>query len=207
MHSKPAASRSDNVLRYIHDTHFAKVVEMLRSIPWSLVTAATSLVTSGCKPSESRAANDSVAIGSASQTVLVGAWRSKIHFTDGAMGGVTDLEFSYAYNAGGTMTESSNYDEAPNSSPPAYGIWKQVAPGQFQTKYVFYRTRARVAADGPGTVGTWFPDGHGELTETITLAADGASYSSTVRLATFDKNGKPVQGGGTGTGAATRIVF
>ena len=29
------------------------------------------------------------------------------------------LEFLYAYNAGGTMTESSNYDEAANSSPPS----------------------------------------------------------------------------------------
>ena len=40
------------------------------------------------------------------------------------------------------MTESSNYDEAANSSPPAYGVWRQVGRGTFWTKYVFYTTKA-----------------------------------------------------------------
>lgn len=185
---------------------------MPRSIKRSLLACAALLTNASCKAPDSAPTSDTSRAGSAATAkaepaTLTGAWRSKIHFTDGALAGVNDLEFSYAYNAGGTMTESSNYDEAPNASPPAYGIWRQVAPGQFETKYVFYRTRAPVPADGPGTAGTWFPDGHGVLTETITMSPDGATYTSTVKLATFDKSGQPVPGGGTGTGAGTRIVF
>jgi hypothetical protein len=40
------------------------------------------------------------------------------------------------------LTESSNYDEAANSSPPAYGVWRQLDPRTFETKYVFYGKRA-----------------------------------------------------------------
>ncbi|MBI3849973.1 MAG: hypothetical protein HY298_06735 [Verrucomicrobia bacterium] len=71
---------------------------------------------------------------------LVGAWRSKVQFTTGAFAAVKDLEFMYVFNAGGTMTESSNYDGAP-PVPPAYGVWKKVGPRQFQAKYVFYSTK------------------------------------------------------------------
>ncbi len=55
------------------------------------------------------------------------------------------------------MTESSNYDEAANSSPPAYGVWKKTGPNQFETKYLFYQTRAPVPADGPGNDNAWLP--------------------------------------------------
>ncbi len=117
-----------------------------------------------------------------------------------------DLEFMYAYNAGGTMTESSNYDEAANSSPPAYGIWKQISPRTFQTNYVFYTTKEPTPGAG-SPKGDWWPAGHGVLTETITLSADGQRYTSTIKLATFDTNGAPVAGAGEGTGTGTRIVF
>ena len=110
------------------------------------------------------------------------------------------------YNAGGTMTESSNYDEAANSSPPAYGIWKQTAPQKFQTKYLFYTTKEPGPGDG-AVKGDWWPAGHGVLTETITLSADGQTYTSTITLAMYDKAGAPIAGGGEGTGAGTRIVF
>ena len=58
---------------------------------------------------------------------LVGAWKSNIQFKDGAFAEVKDLEFLYVFNAGGTMTESSNYDGSP-PVPPAYGAWKEVGP-------------------------------------------------------------------------------
>lgn len=144
----------------------------------------------------------------ASQDVsLAGAWHSRIHFNGGVLGAVPDLEFLYAYNAGGTMTESSNYDEAANSSPPAYGVWKKTGPNQFETKYLFYQTRAPVPADGPGNDNGWLPAGHGVLTEAITLSADGNSYTSTIKYVSFDKNGKATTGGGEGNGVAARIVF
>jgi hypothetical protein len=144
---------------------------------------------------------------SADRPVLVGAWRSKIAFRNGPLAGMKDLEFLYAYNAGGTMTESSNYDEAANSSPPAYGVWKQSDPRTFETKYVFYTTKTPGPGDGAPNSADWWPAGHGVLTETITLSDDGQTYTSTIRLATYDRSGTPIAGGGEGTGAGTRIVF
>ena len=165
-----------------------------------LVALATAVITAACAKDQS--SGDTAP----SEATLVGAWRSKIVFQNGALAGVKDLEFMYAYNAGGTMTESSNYDEAANSSPPAYGIWKQISPRTFQTNYVFFTTKE--PASGAGSPkGDWWPAGHGVLTETITLSADGQTYTSTIKLATFDTNGAPVAGAGEGTGAGKRIVF
>lgn len=138
---------------------------------------------------------------------LVGAWRSTIVFRSGPLAEMKGLEFLYAYNPGGTMTESSNYDEAANSSPPAYGVWKQIDPRTFETKYVFYTTMAPGPGDGAPNGRDWWPSGHGVLTEIITLSDDGQTYASTIKLVTFDKAGKAIAGGGDGTGAGTRIVF
>lgn len=105
------------------------------------------------------------------------------------------------------MTESSNYDEAANSSPPAYGIWKQNGPRTFEAKYLFYTTKAPGPGDGAPNGSDWWPAGHGVLTETITLSDDGQTYASTVKLATFDRSGTAIDGGAEGTAAGTRIVF
>lgn len=142
-----------------------------------------------------------------SEPALTGAWRSKIVFRSGALAGMKDLEFLYAYNAGGTMTESSNYDEAPNSSPPAYGVWKQIDARTFETKYVFFTTEAQKPVAGAPGNDDWWPAGHGVLTETITLADDGQTYASTIRLVLFDKADTPIAGGSEGTGAGKRIGF
>ncbi|MEQ1760202.1 MAG: hypothetical protein ABL986_17945 [Vicinamibacterales bacterium] len=143
----------------------------------------------------------------ADQGMLVGAWRSKITFQNGPLAGMKDLEFLYSYNAGGTMTESSNYDEAANSSPPAYGVWKQVDRRTFETKYVFYTTKEPGPGDGAPSSRDWWPAGHGVLTERITLSDDGQTYASQIRLSTYDRTGSPIAGDGEGTGAGTRIGF
>src|SRR5688572_16652310 len=83
------------------------------------------LVTAGCSPNPSVTSN--------SPSSLVGAWRSKLQFTSGAFAPIRDLEFLYVFNAGGTMTESSNYDGTP-PVPPAYGVWRQTAPNEFEAK-------------------------------------------------------------------------
>ena len=152
--------------------------------------------------------------GSASRTgasldggQLVGAWRSKIVFQDGPLAAMKGLEFLYAYNVGGTMTESSNYDEAANASPPAYGVWRQIDRRTFETKYVFYTTTAPGPDDGAPNDRDWWPAGHGVLTETVTLSDDSRTYVSTITLVTFDRAGKAIAGGGKGTGAGTRIEF
>lgn len=170
---------------------------------WLFVAASSALVfATGCNGAPPRAKSDEP-----QEVSLAGAWRSQIHFNGGVLAAVPDLEFLYSYNLGGTMTESSNYDEAANSSPPAYGVWKKTGPLQFETRYLFYQTRAPVPADGPGNDNGWLPAGHGVLTEIITLSADGQSYTSTINYKSFDKSNHPSPGGGEGTGAGTRIGF
>lgn len=157
-------------------------------------------LTAGCKNSQLSDKDEP-----ANRVILVGAWRAKILFRTGPLAGMEDLEFLYAYNAGGTMTESSNYDEAANSSPPAYGIWKAISPQTFQTKYLFYTTKEK--AQGDGTRSTdWWPAGRGVLTETITLTANGQAYASTIKLESYDSTGA-LTDSGEGTGAGTRVVF
>ena len=109
----------------------------------TLLVLSAALIITGCRNGPSSQLDVSADRGR-----LVGAWRSKIVFRSGPLAEMKDLEFLYAYNAGGTMTESSNYDEAANSSPPAYGVWKQTDPRTFETKYVFYTTKAPGPGDG-----------------------------------------------------------
>ena len=136
---------------------------------------------------------------------LVGAWRTKIQFESGAYSGIKDLEFMVVFNAGGTMTESSNYDAAP-PVPPAYGVWRKTGANEYETRYEYYATTPSDTIqflEGAG----WNPAGHGVLTETIKLAEDGKSYASTLRFELFDTKGKPADGGGTAKGEAVRIGF
>ena len=78
----------------------------------------------------------------------------------------------YVFNAGGTMTESSNYDGAP-PVPPAYGVWRKVGSRQYELKYAFYVTKAPATFDDIAKGGGWSPAGMGVFTEKITLADDG----------------------------------
>lgn len=169
---------------------------------FTLVMLGVALLVAGCRNGPSPQSGISTDRGT-----LVGAWRSKIGFQSGPLAEMKNLEFLYAYNAGGTMTESSNYDEAANSSPPAYGVWKQIEARKFETKYVFYTTKAPGPGDGAPNSSDWWPAGHGVLTETIMLADDGQTYTSTIKLASFDKAGTAIAGSGEGTGAGTRIAF
>ncbi len=163
---------------------------------------AFALAISGC--SQGSSAKDSASRQSAP---LGGAWHSQVKFRSGPLAEMKNLEFLYAFNADGTMTESSNYDEAANSSPPAYGVWRQVAPRKFEAKYVFFTTKARSPGDGAPTATDWWPGGHGELTETISLSENGQSSASAIKLTLFNLEGVPIGGTSEGTGAARRISF
>ncbi len=145
-------------------------------------------------------------VRSASTPAVVGAWRSTVQFQTGAFASVKDLEFMYVFNAGGTMTESSNYDADP-PVPPAYGVWRQVGPREFEARYEFYSTKAPAAADEITSGGGWAPSGRGVLAEKITLSEDGQSFVSTIRFETFDMHGTPVEGGGEAEGHGRRIGF
>lgn len=137
---------------------------------------------------------------------LVGAWHSSVRFSGGALAEMKDLEFLYAFNAGGTMTESSNYDGAP-PVPPAYGIWRKTGPRQFEAKYDFFVTKAPGTFEEIAKGSGWTPAGRGVLVEKFTLSEDGSSYKSTISFTAFDQAGKPAEGGGQGTGAGTRLAF
>lgn len=142
----------------------------------------------------------------ASAPDLAGAWRAKLQFRSGAFAAIKDLEFMYVYNAGGTMTESSNYDAVP-PVPPAYGIWRRVGPKQFEAKYEFYLTRAPAAFEEIVKGGGWLPAGRGVFVETITLSDNGQSFTSRIRYEVFDPAGNPVEGGGEADGQGVRLSF
>jgi len=137
---------------------------------------------------------------------LVGAWRARLKFSDGALAKVNDLEFLYVFNAGGTMTESSNYDAVP-PVPPAYGIWRAIGPNQFEATYTYYNTRAPAHLEDLVQGGGWLPAGRGVITERLTVATDRRSFDSSIVLDLFDQAGGRVDGGGHATGHGMRIQF
>jgi hypothetical protein len=137
---------------------------------------------------------------------LAGAWQEKVQFQTGAFAEIKDLEFMLVFNAGGTMTESSNYDAAP-PVPPAYGIWKHAGDNEYEAKYEFYVTRIPSPAESKSSSGGWLPAGHGVLKEKITLSPDGNSFTSTILYEVFDQAGKPTTGGGEAKGQGIRLQF
>jgi hypothetical protein len=137
---------------------------------------------------------------------LTGEWRAKIQFKDGILEPYKDMEFMYSFNAGGTLTESSNHDSDP-PVPPAYGIWRQTAPREFQIKYEYYATEAPADIATLLNGGGWKPSARGVLKENIKLSNDGKTYISQVRFDLFDLTGKPIAGGGTATAAGRKLTF
>jgi hypothetical protein len=134
---------------------------------------------------------------------LVGAWRSSVQFTGGAFASIKDLEFLTVFNAGGTMTESSNYDGMP-PVPPAYGEWRMVAPNRFEARYTFFTTNPPTDVQSLTTGAGWTPAGSGVLNESYELSADGRSYESKLTLELFDAAGKPIPGGAEATAHGVR---
>jgi hypothetical protein len=183
---------------------------MQHAVSWSLGALCAALLVTGCarSPSSMPATVDAdeQPATAATQDPLVGAWRAKVQFSSGAFAGVQDLELLYSYNAGGTMTESSNYDGAPPVAP-AYGVWRQTGPREYETRYVFFQSKPPASLDVITQGGGWMPGGHGVLDEKITLAEDGQSYTSTLTYAGLDQQGAPVEGGGSATASARRITF
>ena len=137
---------------------------------------------------------------------LAGAWRAKVQFKSGMLADWKGLEFMYAFNAGGTMTESSNYDGSP-PGPPAYGVWRKTGARQFEARYEVFLTKSPKPLEEIAKGGGWLPDGHGVLFEKITLSADGKSFKSVIRWDAFDPAGKAVESGIEGTGEGLRMGF
>lgn len=137
---------------------------------------------------------------------LAGAWRGEVHGTSGWLAEMKGIEFMYAFNADGTMTESSNFDAYP-PGPPAYGIWRKIGARQFEAKYAVFLTKAVAIMEEFAKGNGWVPNGHGVLTQKITLSADGNSFESTLQFDFFDPQGKPTEGGGSATAKGERMKF
>ena len=144
--------------------------------------------------------------GTAEAEVLVGAWRSQVRASSGALVDMKDLEFMYVFNVGGTMTESSNYDGVP-PVPPAYGVWKRTGAREFEARYAFYTTQPPRTFEDIAKGGGWASNGYGVLAERITVADDGKSYKSALVYTLFDATGKLAAGGGEASGAGVRMGF
>jgi hypothetical protein len=159
------------------------------------------LLAAGCdRTTSSRAQTDSAEDG------LVGAWRGKVQFTSGMLADWKGRPFMYVFNTGGTMTESSNYDAAP-PGPPAYGVWRNTGPRQFEARYQVYLTKSPKPLEEIAKGGGWLPDGYGVLFEKITVSEDGKSFKSIIRWDAFDQAGMPTESGVEGTGEGARMGF
>jgi hypothetical protein len=129
-----------------------------------------------------------------------------VRFKTGAFATITNLEFMYVFNAGGTLTESSNYDGAP-PVPPAYGVWRSVGANEFEARYEYFATAPPANFEALSSGGGWLPAGRGIFVERITLASDGNSFTSSLRYEALDAQGNPAEGGGEAEGRAVRIDF
>ncbi|HOZ04581.1 MAG TPA: hypothetical protein PLS60_04260 [Arenimonas sp.] len=137
---------------------------------------------------------------------LVGAWHGKVQFSSGVLASIQDLEFMYVFNAGGTMTESSNHDSAP-PVPPAYGVWRKTGARQYEAKYKFFWNNPPKAFEEIASGGGWPPGGSAVLLEKITLSGDGKSFISTLSFDVLDNNGAVIESGSQGEAQASRIDF
>ena len=129
-----------------------------------------------------------------------------MQFEGGAIAAFKDHEFLLAFNAGGTMTESSNYVGVP-PVPPAYGEWRATGANEYEARYTFYTTNPPKDLPSLTTGGGWTPAGSGVLDERIRLGQDGKSYDSRITLELFDPAGKPVAGGGAAGAHGVRAGF
>ena len=136
----------------------------------------------------------------------MGAWKGKVQFKTGAYAEIKDFEFMWVFNSGGTMTESSNYDGVP-PTPPAYGIWKKTGEKKYEARYEFYWNKVPASYEELIKEGGFVNTGYGVLSETITLAADGKSFTSVINYSSFDKAGKQISSGDEALTEAKRIEF
>ena len=165
----------------------------------SLVLMAA-IVAGGCTQSSQNAKNAAI------DQNIVGAWRAKVQFDSGPFAAVKDLEFMYVFNAGGTMTESSNYDAAP-PVPPAYGLWRSLGHNRYELRYEFYMTRVPDPSENLSIESGWLPAGRGVLVDTITLSSDGKSFVSRAHYTSYDLSGNQVPGGGVANTEGERMDF
>jgi hypothetical protein len=169
-----------------------------------VLVAALAMSVEGCSDAVSSAVPQSTTSATGSMPAqLIGAWRTKVQFKDGALSDLHDLEFMYSFNTGGTLTQSSNYDGTP-PVPPGYGLWRQTGPRTFELRYAFYAPAKFIKS---GRTAAWVPSGRGLYSETLELSPDAGSYTSRIVYDLVDPKGTPIPGGGEGEASGTRTTF
>ena len=122
---------------------------------------------------------------------LTGVWDSQVTLTDCNGNTLVSFEAHEMYHAGGTLTSTDN--TPPGLQGPGFGTWKHAGRKTYTAPFQFFNFNA----DGSFA-------GTQKITRTITIAADGNSYTSVVNFGTYDPNGNLVFSG-CGTEVATRL--
>lgn len=173
----------------------------MKNLSTLLFALAASLVLSGCGTVPSSRADTA-----SDSDTLTGAWRSKVQFNSAIFSSIKNFEFMYVFNAGGTMTESSNYDSLPPGMP-AYGEWRKVGPRKYEAKYTVFTIKSPDAFTEVGKNGGWFSNGSAVIVEKITLSDDGKTFKSVITYTEFDQAGQPTKNNGEGTVSGVRMGF
>ena len=121
---------------------------------------------------------------------LVGAWNSQVVITD--CHGTTTRQFSSRnlFHDGGTLTDTDS--QPPSSHGPAVGTWQNISAGNYTSVFELYRFNA------DGTLA-----GSNQVQRTLTLGADGKSFTTTFTVAVNDATGANLMNA-CGTETATR---
>lgn len=122
---------------------------------------------------------------------LPGLWDSQVTLTDCNGNTLVSFEAYELFHAGGTLTSTDN--TPPGRQGPGFGTWERAGRGKFSAPFQFFNF---------GTDGSFV--GTQKITRTITLGADGNSYTSVVNFGSFDPNGNLLFSG-CGSETATRI--
>ena len=137
---------------------------------------------------QSRSAQPEAQVSGAASahTSIVGLWH--VEFT---VNGQTIQEAFQLWNAGGTEVHNPNVD--PRSGNVCLGVWKHAPHGTYKLAHRVWNYD--INGDFSGTI---------NLSETLTVSADGKSHSGTFALDFYDPNGKFLQEV-DGNVSATRI--
>lgn len=131
------------------------------------------------------------ALAGSGADALVGLWDSQVTLTDCNGHTLVSFEAHEMFHAGGTLTSTDN--TPPGRQGPGFGTWKRAGRTTFTAPFQFFNFNA----DGTFS-------GTQKIARTITVAADGNSYTSEVNFGSYDPNGNLLFSG-CGTETATRI--
>ena len=122
---------------------------------------------------------------------LTGVWDSQVTLTDCNGHTLVSFEAHEMFHAGGTLTSTDN--TPPTLQGPGSGTWKRTTQRSYSAPFQFFNFNA------DGTFA-----GTQKITRTITIAANGNSYTSVVNFGSYDPAGNLLFSG-CGTEVATRL--